>query len=750
MTKPDNELPAARRATNVMRTPPRQWFVDYLPVTGDNNIDLLVNGRNFGESLYAALEGAKSEVLLTGLHFHPQWRLVRNSSGAVEDENPMTLLNILRRLAKDKVKIYLLVNQFWANEWTTSNPIRKAIKKAGNLDWYLPETSVIFEGLREFDNVQCRTDVHQGFIMSTHHQKTVIIDKKVCFVGGIDLTLVDGDRWDDADHDMPVEEPETEYDEYGEADLRRYSLPEHFWHDVHCKVEGPAVDYVLDNFHARWNHGVLYRDVWWRDITKHRYIRRGGGKFRRRVEYTVRSIEGVLDEDRHIFERITKPPQVYQDRMRDEKSIHTREETGEEGAPKIIEASGLDSVPSLSGTKIQVVRSMPAGQYEGGKQRPEWNLSGERWERSTKDCYLIGIRAARDYIYLENQWISDEHIWAELKAAMRRNCDNPNFRIIIVIPRRPLSAAGYGTDQDVNLKPHVKAVLNESKHADQFGMYCLEGKVPESRLADVGLSQADIDDFGAETAQIYVHSKVIVVDDTWGMIGSANAGGISLLGMTDPRKFFTTGRGSAPDTELSVIIHDPKFGKEFRESLWKEHLQESSIPGTPHAAADMFREKAEEKGHRIKPAILFHKAMKKGAEAMRRVPVHVMVAVKEHSKLVASRPGVVPLTAQSTVAFTISAFKPGPVFKLTFVWTLEDSKGKKWPLHAVRSGDNTSVYLPLETVAALRGKIGAAQDAAKVICRIMVTPRGVEPPEPGSKHDKYSVAVELPVTLEGN
>lgn len=176
--------PVVRRSTNVIREPPRQWFVDYLPVTGDNQIELLVDGEDYGKSLHAALQGASTEVLLTGLHFQPTYRLLRGGE-SVGPGNPDDLLNVLAALARDKpgLKIYLLVNQFWENEWTTWNPIRKAIKKAGHLDWYLPETYALFHGLSELDNVECRTDVHQGVIMSTHHQKTVVIDQKIAFVG---------------------------------------------------------------------------------------------------------------------------------------------------------------------------------------------------------------------------------------------------------------------------------------------------------------------------------------------------------------------------------------------------------------------------------------------------------------------------------------------------------------------------------------------------------------------------------------
>ncbi|MEX1363959.1 MAG: hypothetical protein AB1Z98_12585, partial [Nannocystaceae bacterium] len=400
-----------------------------------------------------------------------------------------------------------------------------------------------------------------------------------------------------------------------------------------------------------------------------------------------------------------------------------------------------------------VVRSMPAGQYEQDKQKPVWNLTDERWERSAKDAYLIAIRAAREYIYLENQWISDEHIWAELKKAMRRNRDNPDFRIVIMLPRRPLDAAGYGTNQDIDLRPHVNGVIAETATADQFGMYCVVAPLPVSRRDNVELSEDDINEFGRETAQIYIHSKVLVVDDRWALIGSANAGGISLLGMTDVSRMFTSGRGSTPDSELSVVVYDPAFGKQMREALWSEHL-EGDMPGSVPAAADKFREKSGSPGSRVQPAVLFHEAIAKGAEAMRRIPSVVMGQMRANTRIVASKAGPVSLASDAPVGFTCDAFQPGGAFTLHYRWVLEDDAGQRWDLRGqgtdrvVRMyGPESSVYIPPLTAERLRGQ-QARSGQAKILCRVLVTPVGIQPRASSDDDASYGVLVELPIELD--
>jgi phosphatidylserine/phosphatidylglycerophosphate/cardiolipin synthase-like enzyme len=68
--------------------------------------------------------------------------------------------------------------------------------------------------------------------MHCHHEKTIVIDDRIAFVGGIDLTDFNGDRWDLPDH------PPRQADG---------------WHDVVTRIEGPAVQDVAENFALRWH-----------------------------------------------------------------------------------------------------------------------------------------------------------------------------------------------------------------------------------------------------------------------------------------------------------------------------------------------------------------------------------------------------------------------------------------------------------------------------------------------------------------
>jgi phosphatidylserine/phosphatidylglycerophosphate/cardiolipin synthase-like enzyme len=69
-------------------------------------------------------------------------------------------------------------------------------------------------------------------LMHCHHEKTIVIDDRVAFVGGIDLTLDGGDPWD------------------SQAHLPRGGVG---WHDIAVRLEGPAVADVAQHFRLRWH-----------------------------------------------------------------------------------------------------------------------------------------------------------------------------------------------------------------------------------------------------------------------------------------------------------------------------------------------------------------------------------------------------------------------------------------------------------------------------------------------------------------
>jgi phosphatidylserine/phosphatidylglycerophosphate/cardiolipin synthase-like enzyme len=69
-------------------------------------------------------------------------------------------------------------------------------------------------------------------LLHCHHEKLVVVDDEVAFVGGVDLTDLGGDRWDTTEHPA------------------RGRLG---WHDAGSRLRGPIVADVAEHLDLRWS-----------------------------------------------------------------------------------------------------------------------------------------------------------------------------------------------------------------------------------------------------------------------------------------------------------------------------------------------------------------------------------------------------------------------------------------------------------------------------------------------------------------
>ena len=87
------------------------------------------------------------------------------------------------------------------------------------------------ERLVKYTKIECALDAKER-PLHCHHEKTIVIDDRVAFVGGIDLTSESGDRYDTSHH-----HPRAKVG----------------WHDACARIEGPAVTDVAEHFRVRWH-----------------------------------------------------------------------------------------------------------------------------------------------------------------------------------------------------------------------------------------------------------------------------------------------------------------------------------------------------------------------------------------------------------------------------------------------------------------------------------------------------------------
>jgi phosphatidylserine/phosphatidylglycerophosphate/cardiolipin synthase-like enzyme len=192
---------------HALAAPPGGWADAPNPPRRGNTVEVLVDGAEFLPRVAEELAQARSHVHLTGWYFSPELALTRN-------EEPVTVRNLLAELA-EKIDVRVLI---WSGAPVrVFSPTRR-------------EVSAMVSRLCRGTKIDCEFDSCVR-LMHCHHEKTIVIDDKVAFVGGIDLTYDGGDPFDSPLHKA------------------RGGLG---WHDVATRLEGPVVADVAEHFRLRW------------------------------------------------------------------------------------------------------------------------------------------------------------------------------------------------------------------------------------------------------------------------------------------------------------------------------------------------------------------------------------------------------------------------------------------------------------------------------------------------------------------
>jgi len=170
-------------------------------------LEVLVDGAHAFAAIAHAIENARDYVHVTGWHVAPYFELVRGTRPGVLGE--------LLADAAERLDVRVLV---WAGAPVPAfHPTRKQVREG-------------VQTLTRDTRIRCETDPREH-PFHCHHEKTVIVDGEVAFVGGIDMTDYAGDRFDTSAHPA----------------RRRLG-----WHDVGTRLRGPAVADVDDHFALRW------------------------------------------------------------------------------------------------------------------------------------------------------------------------------------------------------------------------------------------------------------------------------------------------------------------------------------------------------------------------------------------------------------------------------------------------------------------------------------------------------------------
>jgi len=183
------------------------WADGDPPPRAGNELEVLVDGAAALPRMLDELARAESHVHLAGWHFSPDFELTR-------DAEPAVLRNVLADVA-ERVDVRVLA---WAGApLPLFRPSRGQVRE-------------MREKLCAGSKVRCALDSRER-PMHCHHEKTIVVDDRVAFVGGIDLTLESGDRFDTSAHPARAQPG---------------------WHDAATRIRGPAVADVAEHFRLRW------------------------------------------------------------------------------------------------------------------------------------------------------------------------------------------------------------------------------------------------------------------------------------------------------------------------------------------------------------------------------------------------------------------------------------------------------------------------------------------------------------------
>ncbi|KAI3936715.1 hypothetical protein MKX01_034144 [Papaver californicum] len=496
--------------------------------------------RKLWVDVYKAINGAKHLIYIAGWSFNPKMVLVRDHQADIPQARGVKIGELLKQKAEEGVAVRIML---WNDE--TSLPF---IKNEGVMGTHDEDAFDYFKKSK----VICRLcpRLHNDFpTFFAHHQKTITVDTQAnflsakfsnkyinsssreltSFIGGVDLC--DG-RYDTEKHSLfrtlNIESHDLDFYQtsIAGASLQKGG-PREPWHDAHACLTGEAAWDMLSNFEQRW---------------------------------TKQCNPSLL--------------------------IHTND------IPNLLHSSQPQQVENQVGNwKVQVFRSI---------DRVSVSLPDNiAVECSIHEAYVEAIRRAERFIYIENQYfIGGCHMWEK-----DRNCGCNNlipveialkvvkkikakerFAVYVVIPMRPEGLPNsepvqemlHWTRQTMSMMYRlIGEAIQESGELlhprDYLNFFCLANREKKEgeEFVPPHSPQPDTPYWNSQMHRrfmVYVHSKIMIVDDTYILIGSANINQRSMDGRRD--------------TEIAMGCYQPKYvgNKQsngdvhaYRMSLWYEH-----------------------------------------------------------------------------------------------------------------------------------------------------------------------------------
>ncbi|XP_018495374.1 phospholipase D2 [Galendromus occidentalis] len=206
-----------------------------------------------------------------------------------------------------------------------------------------------------------------------------------------------------------------------------------------------------------------------------------------------------------------------------------------------------------------------------------WSAGISETENSIHSAYVDLILKAKHFIYIENQFFislqsPDNIVYNEVADALFTRIvgafkAKEKFRVYIVLPLLPAFEGEVGTPSGVSIQAITHWNYNSLCRGEYSLLERLKREVddPKEYIGFYGLRKHDMLNGIPVTELIYVHSKLMIVDDVQAIIGSANINDRSLLGERD--------------SEIAKVVSDQHFlratfdGKPVKAGLYVSSLR---------------------------------------------------------------------------------------------------------------------------------------------------------------------------------
>nr|CDQ04034.1 Bm1958 [Brugia malayi] len=579
------------------------------PVRRAQSVQWFVDGRSFMEHAANMMELAREEIFIAGWWLSPEIFMKRPPV----EGNRWRLDEILKRKAEQGVRIFVLlykememalgINSIYTKR--TLQTLHKNIKVLRHPDHYLSS----------------------GTFFWAHHEKLIVIDQLIAFVGGVDLCF---GRWDDCRHKL--------------ADCGSVKISEQqnicLGGDFSMIVTAAG---ILSPIGLEENEEVTKKSVGYDEIdrsndlideetekikkTKTKNVQRCSTNFARRKQYMelrdqnekIRAMEErmtgagklwvgkdyanfihkdfvELDMPFHDFiDRNVTPRMPWHDihactygsAARDiarhfiQRWNATKTEKSKELKeypfllPKCYDTIKvprvLETYSSLA--DVQILRSVS-----------KWSSLTNCTEDSIQQAYLSLIANAQHYIYIENQFfisiIDSDDVRNEICKVLcerikRAYRERAKFRVYIMLPLLPGFEGDIGAPGGSALQAVLHWTYKSLSRGPDSLIESLKRFVPDPmEYIHIGsLRTYEILSGKLLTELIYIHCKLMIVDDRYVIIGSANINDRSQVGNRDSEVCILVKDYENVSSRMDGKPYDAgKFAFSLRKTLMMEHL----------------------------------------------------------------------------------------------------------------------------------------------------------------------------------